>query len=332
MASYVYVKNPNGTTYVYQNESYWDKVEKKTRHRRKCVGKLHPETNALIPNKKQSTAVDIDKLKVGHCSVLTIGPSLLLEKAAHETGIDKVLQAFFPQDWDRILTCAYYLASEGGALCHVEQWSTCNRHPFCFKLANQRVSELLSRITPSMQKAFFKDWMALNHNKEYFALDITSVSSYSALIDYVRRGYNKDGEDLPQVNLLMLTSEKTRLPIYYRILSGSIKDVSTIHESLAEFRILGAQAVHLVMDKGFYSESNIDALYKGHYHFSVGVPFTASIAMDAVKANQAEIASHKHIISIGEDDLYAVTKRISWKGHRCYLHTYYDSLKGRTRK
>ena len=29
MASFVYVKNPNGTTYVYQNESYWDKTEQK---------------------------------------------------------------------------------------------------------------------------------------------------------------------------------------------------------------------------------------------------------------------------------------------------------------
>ena len=29
MASYVYVKNPNGTTYVYENESYWDKRSKK---------------------------------------------------------------------------------------------------------------------------------------------------------------------------------------------------------------------------------------------------------------------------------------------------------------
>lgn len=53
MASYVYVKNPNGTTYVYQNESYWDKAEQKTKHRRKCVGKLHPETNELIPNRKK---------------------------------------------------------------------------------------------------------------------------------------------------------------------------------------------------------------------------------------------------------------------------------------
>ncbi len=37
--------------------------------------------------------------------------------------------------------------------------------------------------------------------------------------------------------------------------------------------------------------------------------------------------SHEHFINIGEDDLYAVTKCIKWKGHRCYLHTYYDSLK-----
>lgn len=52
MASYVYVKNPNGTTYVYQNESYWDKAEQKTKHHRKCIGKIHPETNEIIPNRK----------------------------------------------------------------------------------------------------------------------------------------------------------------------------------------------------------------------------------------------------------------------------------------
>ena len=60
MASYVYVKNPNGTTYVYQNESYWDKAEQKTKHHRKCVGKLHPETNELIPSRKKSITTDPD--------------------------------------------------------------------------------------------------------------------------------------------------------------------------------------------------------------------------------------------------------------------------------
>ena len=71
----------------------------------------------------------------------------------------------------------------------------------------------------------------------------------------------------------------------------------------------------------------MDVLYENHYRFSIGVPLTASIATGAVEENRIGMDSHEHFINIGEDDLYAVTKCIKWKGHRCYLHTYYDSLK-----
>ena len=148
----------------------------------------------------------------------TIGPALLLDKAARETGLVKILRSSFPEDWERILTCAYYLASEGNALCHVEQWSAYNQHPYQSKLADQRVSELLCRITSSLQQDFLGKWIAAKHNKGYFALDITSVSSYREFIDYIRWGYNRDGEDLPHVNLLMMTSEESHLPIYYRMI------------------------------------------------------------------------------------------------------------------
>ena len=30
MASIIHIKNPNGTTYVYENISYWNKENKKT--------------------------------------------------------------------------------------------------------------------------------------------------------------------------------------------------------------------------------------------------------------------------------------------------------------
>ncbi len=189
------------------------------------------------------------------------------------------------------------------------------------------MSELLNRITSSSQQDFFRKWIADNRDKGYFALDITSVSSYSEFIDYIRWGYNRDGENLPHVNLLMLTSEESRLHIYYRILSGSIKDVSTIDESLASLESLGSRSIHLVMDKGFFSEANINALYNNHYRFSVGVPFTSSIAKRAVEENREGIDSHNNFISIGDDDLYAVTKCSKWNGHRCYIHTYYDSIR-----
>lgn len=327
MSSYVYVKNPNGTTYVYENVSYWDKAEQKTKHKRKCIGKLHPETKEVVPTRKKAGSQCTTNRQPGHCTVTTIGPSLLLDKAAKETGLDLALRKAFPEDWERILTCSYYLASESASLCHVEQWSSCSRHPFQSKLTDQRVSELLCRITPSLQQDFFRLWAAANHNQGYFALDITSVSSYSELVDFVRWGYNRDGEKLPQINLLMVTSEGSRLPIYYRLLSGAIKDVSTVSESIANLGLLGSGTLHLVMDKGFFSETNIDALYDHHHRFSMGVPFTSSIATSAVDENREGIDSYKNFISIGEDDLYAVTKCTKWKGHRIYIHIYYDSLK-----
>ena len=98
MASYVYVKNPNGTTYVYENESYWDKTEQKTKHHRKCVGKLHPETNVIIPTRKKSVATNKADPQTEHCRVSTIGPALLLDKAVRETGLVKILRSSFPED------------------------------------------------------------------------------------------------------------------------------------------------------------------------------------------------------------------------------------------
>lgn len=44
MSSYVYVKNPNSKTYVYENTTYWDKESKSCKHYRKSIGHLDPDT------------------------------------------------------------------------------------------------------------------------------------------------------------------------------------------------------------------------------------------------------------------------------------------------
>lgn len=96
MASHVYVKNPNGTTYVYENISYWDKKEKRTKHHRKCIGKVDPSTKQIIPTGKNTDIRPDDTLqKHGCCSVLTIGPAMLLDKAAEQTKLTRTLRLIF---------------------------------------------------------------------------------------------------------------------------------------------------------------------------------------------------------------------------------------------
>jgi len=57
----------------------------------------------------------------------------------------------------------------------------------------------------------------------------------------------------------MLTGVKGHMPLYYRIIFGNIKDVNTLQDSLANLSFMGNASFHYVMDKGFYSESDIDS-------------------------------------------------------------------------
>lgn len=332
MSSYVYVKNPNGTTYVYENTTYWDKESKTCKHKRVSIGHLDPESNEVVPNRKKGDAArrraaQTPSTQVGGCTVSGIGLSLLLDKAAEDTGLMPVLKKVFHDDWRLMLTCAYYLVSDGGALCHVDSWLSLYRAPCDGPLTSQRVSELLIRITPSLQQDFFKSWISKNKQEEYYAMDITSISSYSELIQFVSWGYNRDGEDLPQVNMLMITGEKSRLPLYYRIIPGSIKDVRTLKGSLETLALFESGKMHLVMDKGFYSETNIDAMYAKHMKFMIGMPFTTAVAKKAVEDARQDILSHHNYCMVMDDELYAVSRLTRWKGHRCYQHVYFDSLK-----
>ncbi len=192
MASKVYVKNPNGTTYVYENISYWDKATKTSKQKRRILGHIDPDTGKVVPNRKKGDAAkkrSEEQSKEAHkCEVQTVGVTKMLDKAVSDIGLQKVLSAAFPNDWEEILTCAYYLVSEGGALCHADKWKDSNKVPYSHCLSSQRISELLERITPTLQQSFFKKWIAANKQDEYYAMDVTSVSSYSEFIEFVRWG------------------------------------------------------------------------------------------------------------------------------------------------
>ena len=63
--------------------------------------------------------------------------------------------------------------------------------------------------------------------RRFWALDSTSISTYAKLAD-AKFGHNKQNEDIPQINVLMITDQKTGRPIFYNRFNGAIPDVSTV--------------------------------------------------------------------------------------------------------
>lgn len=120
MSSLVRVRSKSGRVYVYENTSYWDKISKKPKSVRKCLGHLDPETDEIVPNRIKHVTNHMPKQGRSQCSTYTYGVSALLDTISADIGIADTLQKVFPEDWSAILCCAYYLISEGNALSRVE--------------------------------------------------------------------------------------------------------------------------------------------------------------------------------------------------------------------
>jgi len=347
MAAIVYQTNKKtGLTYAYESVSYWDKDKQQSRAKRKCIGRVNPETKEIIPSKKKNFP-DTDQQTVvskrGPVPITKVsrtfyGATYLFDCIGKRLGIDVDLKQCFPNTYKQILSIAYYLILEDkNPLSRFPKWASTHKHPYEQIIPSQRSSELFASITEDSREQFFRLQGKRRVENEYWAYDTTSISSYSKCLNQVRYGMNKDHDPLPQINLALLFGEESNLPFYYRKLAGNIQDVKTVKNLLADMDFFGYDKIKLVMDRGFYSEANINDLYKNHLKFLI----SAKVSLKFVKNELYKVRDSINTWNNYNQkyDLYACSSRINWaysqdrpyKGdtlsgkRRIYLHMYFNS-------
>jgi hypothetical protein len=299
MAAIVYQKDKrSGLTYAYESVSYWDKDKQQSRAKRKLIGRVDTETGEIVPTdgrcrskKEISTIAKRGPVPVTQTSRFFYGATYLLDVIGEKLGITDDLRQCFPNIYRQILSIAYYLILEDkNPLYRFEKWSSLHKHPYGKNITSQRSSELFASITEEAKDKFFRLQGKRRTEKEYWAYDITTISSYSEYLRQVQYGKNKENDRLPQLNLALIFGETSNLPFYYRKLAGNIPDSKTIKNLLADLDVLGFSKVKLVMDRGFYSEDNINALFKEHLKFLI----SAKISLAFIR---------KHLDTIYDDFL-----------------------------
>ena len=330
MSSIAYHHNKkSGAVYAYSVKSYWDKEKKAPRNKQVCLGRVDPTTGEIVPSKRKNNiarrAVSAPGVTV---TSRVAGPCLLLGELTKKHGIDALLKQCFPEDHKLILSLVYYIIHKGNALHRTESWSVSNLHPFEETITSQRISELLSRLSEDARQHFLSLWLDHVRENDWLCYDITSVSSYARHNEYTHYGYNRDGESLEQINLAMLFGQSHRLPAYYRRLPGNISDVATLKTTTKSLRHLGAKKLHFVLDRGFYSKTNIDELLMHRHKFTISLPTGRKWVENILNAHCGRIASPRNYIMVGENEaLYATTELYRWgeKNHRCRLHIFYNA-------
>jgi len=317
-----------GVTYVYSVESYWDKEKKAPRNRQICIGKIDKATGEIIPTQRKAKDSKKDELTGVTAETRIAGPALLLDKLAKDTCLTKIVNRCFPKLHAEIMSLVYFIVQKGLPLSRIEAWSKGHLHPYGELIVSQRISELLLSIQDADRQKFLSLWMTKMTEDDYLCYDITSISSYSKANEYVKYGYNRDGESLPQINLAMLFGQKSCLPAYYRRMPGNISDVATLRTTMKSMDFLGSSSVHFVLDRGFYSQANIDAVLGRRHHFTIAVPSGLTWVEEAIDMHYESIASPQNYQSIDDTEaLYVATDLRKWGAdrRRVYLHIYYNA-------
>lgn len=125
----------------------------------------------------------------------------------------------------------------------------------------------------------------------------------------------------------MLFGQVSLLPVYYKRLPGNITDVSTLSNFLRTMDFLGNEKLHLVLDKGFYSQPNVDALFAAHYKFTIGVSIHLKWVQGIVDAVYSAISDVENYRKIGDEVVYVKTRLWKWGSSekRSYVHLYLNS-------
>ena len=321
----------SGITYAYESVSYWDKEKKQSRAKRKLIGRVDKDTNRIVPtdgrcrkDKQKQDTIKSESLSTREY----YGATYLFDKIGDKLGIIKDLQQCFPNSYKQILSTAYYLILEdNNPLMRFEKWGNTHKHPYNKNISSQRASELFASISEDNKIEFFKLQGKRKVDKEFFAYDTTSISSYSESLKQVQYGHNKENDKLAQINLAVVFGEKSNLPFYYRKLAGNIPDCKTVNRLLGDLDILGFNSVNLVMDRGFYSKDNINTLYNSNKTFLLSASMGLKFIKETLEPLHNEFRSSNNYNPTYE--LYAKTVKKSWgdENKDIYLHYYYNPHK-----
>ena len=217
---------------------------------------------------------------------LNIGLTWAAETIAEESKVLESLVDVFGKEIARdLLHLAIYKLDTGSSMAAFEDWCSGVYLKNSKLLTDQRISEILAKVSVQDFEKFFlnRHKAKLQEDRKLsYALDNTSISTYSETIEDAEFGYAKRDPHLKQINYTFVCDQEDGEIIFAHTYQGSISDVVALQEIIyrmrrAEFEL---ENVTLVSDRGYSSLMNIQKMIDLEMKFVQGVRLTE----DAIKS------------------------------------------------
>lgn len=284
---------------------------------------LYKATSKRVPGKKWPVKVTGEY--IGKITPQGLVEAKNRERTAHEYSnakllsniLDKItpqLQTCFPDHWRELAALATVRTIRNTPIKYTKDaWEKLYTSTGTeVRLSRSTVSEIL-RSTGADWEAQSRFYASLIKDSSTFYYDLSSIFSRSVNLRLAEKGYNKDHRYLDQINFALLFSQERRTPVMLKPMPGSIRDVKTLRAVIDEFQLRDCV---IILDRGFYSRSNIEALQ------ALGTSFIQPLRRNS-KLIDYELRPDKPFTYRGRGILYA-SRDVEFNGKDLRLLLYED--------
>lgn len=345
-------KRPNGDIYVFKRIVQYDRETKKMKILSETlVGIKDPKTGEIRKTRHRRTKEEMQEIK--EAKRVHVGMTDILEWAGKSSGIDADVKKCMADDPDtalKIISLARYLVvSDHNTLAAFENWQLNHVIPYDDFISESTYHNLFEALgqDETFCQQYFKTRASHLKKGDSIAYDSTTISTYSKNQIEARQGFNKDGDGLNTIKLLLLYSVENHQPIAFAKQPGNIPDVISIENTLKQFEVLDVKRPQLVTDKGYYSEDNILDLVRSHMDFITACPDNVKWIKDSFIDKVDSLHSAATVCPFDQNEIHGFTVRVmhefSWerqhssktkkkgeiesKSFRLYLHVFRSESK-----
>ena len=310
MKSFQRIKNVHGKQYLYEITPYYDREKKKIRQRSRYIAPM-----------KDGKPVE------RYAVTYTYGDLLPVIKAARDLKLPDILKKIAGEYADILLTMAINRIIRPEAMDLVSEWYEDSYISTIYSadLSSATLSRAMTALGKmNLNHAFLNEIIKATGIKGALYYDLTSYSSQSRNIDFLEYGYSRSDPDYPQVNVSLVESSESGIPIFYDIYPGSVNDITTVKNTIDVLRTAGLTDVTFIMDRGMFSSSSIEYLIESGMNFIMPASYTLKEVKKLALLSRKTIEKGGNMISMSGEIMFAVKRTARIGNTDVSVWVYYD--------
>ncbi|MGP6238841.1 IS1634 family transposase [Cuniculiplasma sp. SKW4] len=310
MKSFRRIKNVHGKQYLYEITPYYDRERKKIRQKSKYI--------APIMDGKT-----VERYAVTY----TYGDLLPVIRAARDLKLPDILRKIAGEYADTLMIMAINRVIRPEAMDLIQEWydDSYISTVYAADMSSAALSRAMTAIGKmNLNHAFLNEIIKVMGISGALYYDLTSHSSQSRNIDFLEYGYSRSDPDYPQVNVSLVESSESGIPIFYDIYPGSVNDITTVKNTIDVLRSAGLADVTFIMDRGMFSSSTIVYLIESGMDFIMPASYTLKEIRRLALSSRKTVEKAGNMISMSGEIMFAVKRDIRIGNTDVSAWVYYD--------